>query len=90
MAHALTFEELQQSVALLPAQQQLQLLALVSTQLSKLSFGSTLPKANGENQVGQQKAAEIDAWLAQCDSVADLWQGTFDAAADIRRIREED
>ncbi len=90
MSHALTFEELQQRVTQLPAQQQLQLLAQVSKQLSRLPLGALTQKANAENQSKQQKVAEIDAWLAQCDSVADLWQGTFDAAADVRRIREEE
>jgi hypothetical protein len=87
MAHALTFEELQQSVALLPDQQQMQLLAQLSARLSKLPFGLTIPSESGNNQ---KKAAEIDAWLAECDRVADLWQGKFDAAADLRRIRNED
>jgi len=32
----------------------------------------------------------FNAWLAKCDHVAELWEGPFDSAADLRRIRDEE
>ena len=32
----------------------------------------------------------FDAWLRECEKVATLWEGEFDSAEDLRRIREED
>jgi len=31
----------------------------------------------------------VDAWLAECDAVAESIEGEFDAAQDLRQIREE-
>lgn len=42
-----------------------------------------------EEQENRERLAAADAWLAECDQVAELWDGEFDAAADIRRLREE-
>ena len=32
----------------------------------------------------------FEAWLAECERVAALWEGEFDSAADLLRIRDED
>ena len=32
----------------------------------------------------------FEAWLAECERVAALWEGEFDSAADLRRIRDEE
>jgi hypothetical protein len=31
----------------------------------------------------------VDAWLAECDTLAESIEGEFDSAEDIRQIREE-
>lgn len=90
MSYALSFEELQQHVGQLPPQQQLLLLAQVSTFLSKFQFDAPPQKADEVNSNPRPPKTQIDAWLAQCDRVADLWQGDFDAAEDLRRMREEE
>ena len=33
---------------------------------------------------------QFNAWLAECDRVANLWEGPFDSAADLRRLRDEE
>ena len=38
----------------------------------------------------QERLSKVEAWLAECERVADLWQGAFDSAADLRRIHDED
>jgi hypothetical protein len=35
------------------------------------------------------RLAEVDAWLAECDAVAESIEGEFDFAEDQRQIREE-
>ncbi len=32
--------------------------------------------------------AEVDAWLPECDAVAESIEGQFDSAEDLRQIRE--
>ena len=88
---ALTFEELEQQVEQLSPQQQLQLLARLSENLSTFSF----TKENTEKRPDHKSATPVDsvqfdAWVAECERVADLWEGTFDSAADLRRIRDEE
>ena len=38
------------------------------------------PEASPEERAGQERLAQLDAWLAKCDKVAELWEGEFDAA----------
>jgi len=33
--------------------------------------------------------AQVDAWLAECDAVAESIDGEFDSAKDLREIRED-
>jgi hypothetical protein len=37
----------------------------------------------------QKKLAKLGVWLAECEEVANLWEGEFDSSADLRRIRDE-
>ncbi len=91
----LTFEELERQVEQLPLQQQFHRLDRISGKLSKFAF-DLAPAKNDEARNMQQEPirsagqTQFDAWLAECDRVADLWEGTFDSAADLRRIRDED
>lgn len=90
MSIALTFEELEQHVAQLPPDQQLRLVAHISAKLSDFLFNMTPLSQNQEQKKKQARPVRIDAWLAECDRVADLWQGPFDSVADLRRIRDEE
>jgi hypothetical protein len=95
MSMSLTFEQLEQQVAQLPPHQQLQLLSRISEKLSTFARNFVPDKENEEKRMKQESAtpaslAKFDAWLAECNRVADLWEGTFDSAADLRRLRDEE
>lgn len=50
-----------------------------------------VPTAESEQERAQQeRLVEVDAWIAKCDEVAELWEGEFDSAADLRRIRDQE
>ena len=70
-----------QQVELLASQlspaDRLKLVARVCDQLS-----SAVPPRMSE--------AQYEAWAKECEEVASLWQGEFDAVADLRRIRDEE
>jgi len=40
---------------------------------------------SAEEPESREPLTEMDAWLAECDQVAELWEGEFDAAADIQQ-----
>ena len=42
-----------------------------------------------EEQTQRTRLAEMDAWLAECDVVAESIEGEFDSAGDLRQIRAE-
>lgn len=95
MSVSLTVEQLEQQVAQLPPHQQLQLLARISEKLSTFTRNLVPEKEAEEKRTRQETAtpaslAKFDAWLAECNRVAALWEGTFDSAADLRRLRDEE
>jgi hypothetical protein len=47
-------------------------------------------KENEKERVQQERVAQFAAWLVECERVAELWEGKFDSAADLRRIRNEE
>ncbi len=87
---ALTFEELERQVENLPPRKQLQLLARVSEKLSTGALSFPSEKSAVKNGPRQNLPTTIEAWLAECDRVAEQWEGTFDSAADLRRMRDEE
>ncbi len=90
MSISLTYDEIEQQVIQLPPQQQLQLLARISEKLSAFAFNWASPQKGNGKQEELQRLAKIDAWLAKCDEVAELWEGKFDSAEDLRRLRDEE
>lgn len=90
MSMSLTFEQLEQQVTQLPPQQQLRLLARLSEKLSAFTFHFAPATENEEKRVQQERLSKFDAWMAECDRVAELWKGPFDSAADLRRLRDEE
>lgn len=84
MSDRTTLEEVEQQVIQLPVSEQLKLVARICEQLSI----TTIEERN-EERVRREHLAQVDAWLAECDAVAENIGGKFDAAEDIRQIREE-
>jgi len=86
MSNRVTLKQLEQQVAQLQPQEQLKLVAYIATQLSAMSL--EVPTRE-EEQMRRARLAEVDAWLAECDRVAESIEGEFDSAEDLRQIREE-
>jgi len=83
---AMTLEQVKELVAQLPPQEQLKLMAHISGQLSQP------PPSGQESRVhrpGRDYAARVEEFLAACDQLAEQIEGEFDAAEDLRQIREE-
>jgi hypothetical protein len=77
MSNTVTLEQVEAMAAQLSPRDRLKLVAHVCDQLSA---SPPLPMSE----------AEYAAWEKECEEVAELWEGEFDSAADLRRIRDED
>jgi len=88
MADTVNLEQAEKLVAQLPPQEQLKLVARICEQLS-VAPTVVSSEAGTEEWVLQERLAKLDAWLAECEKVAALWEGEFDSAADLRCIRDE-
>lgn len=86
--HVVTVEELEQQISKLSPQDQLRLVARVSERLSVVVTPTQPESQDDEHRA--RRLAEVDAWIDEADKVAKLWDGEFDSAADLRRIRDED
>ncbi|MBC8235741.1 hypothetical protein H8E77_39845 [bacterium] len=87
MSNRVTLKQVEQQVAQLPLQEQLKLMAYIAGQLSTIPLAASTREI--EEQTKQARLAEVDAWLAECDAVAESIEGEFDSAEDLRQIREE-
>jgi antitoxin (DNA-binding transcriptional repressor) of toxin-antitoxin stability system len=83
----MALKQMEQQVAQLSPQEQLKLVAYIAEQLSATPLGA--PTKEIEGQAQRTRLAEVDAWLAECDAVAESIEGEFDSAKDLRQIREE-
>jgi hypothetical protein len=84
MSVKITLEEVEHLVTQLPSSEQLKLAAHICEQLSAAAM------AGGEKErADRERLAQVDAWLAECDAVAQNIEGEFDSAEDIRKIRTE-
>lgn len=88
MSVQVTLEQAEQIAVQLPPRDQLKLVAYLSERLSATPVTIPLEERSGE-RAKQRRLAQMEAWIAQCDQVAELWEGEFDSAADLRRIRDE-
>ena len=88
MSHRATLDQVEQLAVQLPSREQLKLVAHISEWLSVTPFGRATEE-RGVERAQRERLAQVDAWIAQCDKVAELWEGEFDSAADLRRIRDE-
>ena len=84
MPEPVTLEQVEVLVAQLPPIERLKLVAHVCEQLS-----TVLPVIPPGERASQNQSAKLDTWLAECDEVAELWEGEFDSAAELRRLRDE-
>lgn len=88
MTETVTLAQVEALAARLPVTERLQLVAHVCEQLSVV-----LPPLTMEGQATKQSeqgyASQLNQWLAECESVAELWTGEFDSADDLRRMRDE-
>jgi len=87
MSDGVTLKQVEQQVNQLPLQEQLKLVAYIVGQLSNIPL--VAPTREIEEQTRWARLAEVDAWLEECDAVAESIEGEFDAAEDLRQIREE-
>jgi hypothetical protein len=88
MSDGVTLEQVEQLVVQLPPREQLTLVAHITEWLS-VTLPTMPTEEHGVEQAQLEQLAQVDAWIAQCDKVAELWEGEFDSAADLRRIRDE-
>jgi len=86
MSINITFNQLNQQVALLPPTEQLKLVAHICERLTDHTFIPATPAVKDAAALRQKQAKEL---LALCDAAAEMWEGEFDSAEDIRRMREE-
>jgi len=86
MSINITFNQLNQQVALLPPTEQLKRAAHICERLTDHTFIPTTPTVKEAAALRQKKAKEL---LALCDAAAEMWEDEFDSAEDIRRMREE-
>jgi hypothetical protein len=89
MATTVTLAQVEELAAQLPLQGQLRLLAHISERVCEAVPVDITEDDNGA-RAPQVRLAEVDAWLADCEEVAAMWEGNFDSAADLRRIRDEE
>jgi len=88
MSSQVTLAQVEQQIAQLPLHEQLKLISHIAEQLSTLPPG--MPRRIGEEDtLQQQRAREVDELLALCDAAAEMWEGEFDAADEIRQMRQE-
>jgi hypothetical protein len=88
MTETVTLAQVEALAAQLPPTERLQLVAHVCEQLSVTLPAITMtPQATTPQEHGQ--TTKLTQWLTECDAVAELWIGEFDAADDLRRMREE-
>jgi len=78
MATRTILERLEQQIAQLPVRDQLKLIARISERLSITPLDTE-----------KQYVGDADELLALCDAAADMWEGEFDAAQEIRQMRQE-
>lgn len=84
----LNLESIEVLVAQLPTIDRLKLAAHIYEQLNSTSQSKDSTEFAGMLAL-QERLAKLGAWLAECEEVADLWEGDFDSATDLQKIRDE-
>lgn len=73
-----TLERLEQELVRLPIRDQLRLIGRMIERLAVASLEIEMPYTDN-----------IDELLTMCDTAAEMWDGAFDAAHEIRQIRQQ-
>ena len=89
MTNIVSLEQLEELATQLPLAERLQLVAHICQQLSTALTAEPAAESS-EERARQERLTKLEAWLAECDKVAELWEGEFDSAADLRRMRDEE
>lgn len=84
MSDEITLENVERMAMKLPPRDRMKLVTRIREQLSAAASVDTNPE-----HVGVESLTKVDAWLADCDAVAEAVEGEFDSTADLRAIREE-
>ena len=84
MSDEITLENVERMAMKLPPQDRMKLVTRIREQLSAGAIVDASPE-----HLGVDSLMKVDAWLADCDAVAEAVEGEFDSAADLRAIREE-
>jgi len=87
MSAGVTLEQVEQLAVQLPPRERRKLVAHLSEWF--VTPFITPAKESGAERAQWERLAQVDAWIAQCNQVAELWEGEFDSAAHLRRIRNE-
>jgi predicted membrane chloride channel (bestrophin family) len=82
MSEALNLERVEDLVSQLPTLDKLKLAAHIYEQLNSTSQNEENTEFTGILTL-QERLAKLGAWLAECEQVADLWEGDFDSALDL-------
>lgn len=77
MAETVNLEQAEKLVVQMPPREQLKLVARLCEQLS-VDPPAALTEDSTEGWLRQERLAKLDAWLAECEKVAALWEGKFD------------
>jgi len=85
MSNQVALERLEQQVVQLLPQEQLELVAYISQQLSVMPL--VAPATMSKETMRRQREKKGNELLALCDAAAEMWEGDFDAAEDIRQMR---
>jgi hypothetical protein len=88
MPEVLTLDRVEELVSQLPTIDRLKLAAYIYEQLNRTTQIEKNAEATG-TLVLQERLAKLGAWLAECEQVANLWEGEFDSSEDLRHIRDE-
>ena len=64
-------------------------LGIIATVAVVLTAKSFVPKALASQDDALPGQKEADELLAMCDTAAEMWEGEFNAAEDIRQMRRE-
>jgi len=88
MSETLNLESVENLVSQLPTLDKLKLAAHIYEQLNSTSQNEENTEFTGVLTL-QKRLAKLGVWLAECEQVADLWEGDFDSSEDLQRIRNE-
>ena len=88
MPEPVTLEQVEELATQLPPAERLKLVARVCEQLS-VALPTVVPEEQAKEEAEHVRMAQFEQWLTACEKVAELWEGEFDSAADVRRMRDE-